>query len=483
MDDLLEFLPAIAVSVAVLGATAATTLHAIMTKSDVRAAVGWIGLVWLSPVIGIVFYTLFGVNRIRRKATELRRSVPAYNEPDISAIFPPDRIPEELHGMDHLVPLALVGESDHGRPLLGGNSVEPLFGGEEAYPAMLDAIANAQHSVTLVTYIFDNDRSGREFIDALVAAHERGVDVRVLVDAAGARYSFPSVVSQLHKLGVPVAKFLPSSLIPPYILSINLRNHRKIMVVDGDLGFTGGMNIREDCRRDRAPKFPTRDLHFRIRGPAVMQLQQIFAEDWTFSTGEELAGERWFPKPDSCGSVIIRGVPDGPDEDLDKMRWTILGAIAAAHDSIRVVTPYFLPDEPIAEALIVAAMRGVEVDIVLPARNNLPFVGWACLGQLRNLLQFGVRVHFTRGDFDHSKLCIVDDVWVLLGSPNWDPRSLKLNFEFALECYSVELAAQMNEWIDERISESDRWSLEDHDARPVWQKVRDGVFRLGAPYL
>lgn len=483
MESFFEYLPGIAASVVVVGAAAATTLHAIFLKSDSRAAVGWIGLVWLSPIIGIVLYLLFGINRIRRQARTLRQNLPSYNQPDRSAIFPAERIADEFAKSEDLVNLALVGEANVERPLVGGNKLTVLRDGDEAYPAMLAAIDAAQNTVSMASYIFDNDTVGKEFAAALERAVGRGVEVRVLVDAAGARYSFPTIARELRKRGVPVARFLPSSLFPPYVLSINLRNHRKTLVVDGDIGFTGGMNIRDDCYLSRGPKFPTRDIHFKVEGPIVGQIQEIFAEDWTFTTGEELKGETWFPLLKPVGRVIARGIPDGPDEDIDKLRWSLLAAIGAARRSVRIVTPYFLPDESLMEALIVAQMRGVRVDVVMPKKNNLPYVAWAALGQMEPLLRHHVNIWFTEGPFDHSKVTVVDRAWVLLGSPNWDPRSLRLNFEFALECYSEVFASQIADYITERVARSEQWLLEDHQQRHVVQRVRDGVFRLAAPYL
>ena len=483
MDFTPEYYVGIAVSVVLFGAASATTVHAIFRKTDSRAAVGWIGLVWLSPVVGVVLYLLLGINRIRRQAKTLRKNLPSYNQPDRSAIFPGERINDEIPTHEQLVTLAMVGEVNIERPLIGGNHIEALHDGDVVYAAMIEAIDRAETSVSLVSYIFDNDTIGKKFAAALDRATKRGVEVRVLVDAAGARYSFPTIVHELKKRDVNVARFLPSSIYPPYILSINLRNHRKMMVVDGRIGFTGGMNIRDACVLESNPRFPTRDLHFRVEGPIVGQLQEIFAEDWTFTTGEELKGETWFPIVEGSGRVIARGIPDGPDEDIDKLRWTLLAAIGAARESIRIVTPYFLPDEPLIEALIVAQMRGVRIDVVLPRKNNLPYVAWAAFGQMEPLLRHGVNIWFSEGPFDHSKVTVVDRAWTLLGSPNWDPRSLRLNFEFALECYNVEFASSLADDIAERVARSERWTLEDHRNRNLPTRLRDGVFRLGAPYL
>src|ERR1035437_8106487 len=193
------------------------------------------------------------------------------------------------------------------------------------------------------------------------------------IDATGTRYSWPTILRTLLEEGVKHARFLPSFVLW-HLTSMNLRTHRKILVADGRLGFTGGMNIRVGHCLQRYPRNPVQDIHFRVRGPVVTQLQEVFADDWLFTTGESLRGDAWFPKPETAGQVLARGVPDGPDEDFEKLRWTLLGALSIAHHSVRIVTPYFLPDPPLVSALNLAAMRGVQVDILLPVMCNLPFV-------------------------------------------------------------------------------------------------------------
>ena len=180
----------------------------------------------------------------------------------------------------------------------------------------------------------------------------------------------------------------------------------------------------------------------------VTQLQEVFTDDWLFTTGEALRGDSWFPKTESAGQVLARGVTDGPDENFEKLLWTLLGAISIARYSVRIMTPYFLPDPAVVSALNLAAMRGVQVDIILPARINLPFVLWASRAMWSQVLQHGCRIWLTPPPFDHSKLMLVDGCWVLLGSANWDPRSLRLNFEFNLECYDVELAQRLDRWVE-----------------------------------
>jgi cardiolipin synthase len=452
--------------------------HAILYKRDVRAAIGWTGLIWLAPFVGSFLYWLFGINRIQRRAERLERPGPVVRESmRVYAAGADD-------GDDGLQPLVELVARATGSALLSGNRVEPLVDGEQAYPAMLERIAAAERSVLLTTYIFDHDHAGRQFLDALADAHRRGVAVRVLIDGVGARYSRPRMTRLLRRAGVPVAEFLRPTVpfANPYV---NLRNHRKVLVVDGRHAFTGGMNIREGCVVGKAPspEHSMHDLHFAVDGPVVEQLFAIGAADWLFATRERLDGEPWKVAAAPAGEVEARVVAARPDERLEPIAATLLGALALARRRVCVVTPYFLPDQVLIAALRLAALRGVRVDVVLPERSNLLLVGWAAMGQIGQVLEQDCWVWLQPPPFDHSKLLVVDGVWSLIGSANWDARSLRLNFEVVVECYDRALAARLEELVERKIEASRPLRLEEVEGRPLPIRLRDGVARLAAPYL
>jgi len=482
LDRLVDFWPHI-VGVLTLFIAIVTSSHAILHKRDSRAAALWVLFIWAVPLVGPVFYLLLGINRIRRWAISMREAAERSASPPEAVANAPAATSDVLPvPAAHLRTMTELVGRVVGRPLIPGNHIEPLVNGDAAYPAMLAAIQAATRSISLVTYIFDNDRSGRRFVDALGEAVRRGVQVRVLIDDAGARYSLPSIVHLLRRARVRVARFLPT-LAPWRLMTMNLRNHRKIMVVDGRVGFTGGMNLREGNLVAQNPRSPVQDLHFRLEGPVVAQLQEIFAADWAFTTKEVLTGEGWFPNLSPRGTVIARGIPDGPDEDFEKLRLTILGALACAETSVQILTPYFVPDPAIVSALNVAALRGVRVEILLPGRNNLPIVHWASRAMWWQVLQRGCRIWLTPPPFDHSKLMLVDGQWTLLGSANWDARSLRLNFEFNLECYDRELASRLEGLLREKLAGAKEITLEEVDSRGVPERLRDGSARLLTPYL
>jgi len=267
-------------------------------------------------------------------------------------------------------------------------------------------------------------------------------------------------------------------------MTLNLRNHRKLLAVDGQIAFTGGMNIRQGNVLAASPRHPVQDLQFRVEGPLVAQLQAAFANDWAFTTGETLHGEVWFPEPRPTGrGVIARVITDGPDADFETLRLTLLAALAEAQTSVQILTPYFLPDPALITALNLAALRGVRVDIVLPAKSNLPFVHWASRAMWWQVLERGCRIWLTPPPFDHSKLMIVDGHWVLLGSANWDTRSLRLNFELNVECYGREFAHEMAVVLGKKLHGAREVTKAEVDKRTIPGKLRDATARLFSPFL
>lgn len=464
-----------------LAAAALTSGHAVLYKRDDRGTMMWVGLIWVLPVIGPALYLTFGINRIKRRAVQLRRThqrreyarEPAAAQP-ASATPPPEA--------RHLSPLAEMVDRVTDTPLLAGNEINPLCGADQAYPAMLQTIAAARHTIGLSTYIFDRDEVGLEFARHLGAAVRRGVQVRVLIDATGTLLTWYSILGVLRRERVPFARFLPAVALGEPV-SLNLRNHRKLLVVDGRCGFTGGMNLCVPRLRTRRTPVPMEDVQFGVRGPVVQHLQRAFIDDWAFTTGETLGGAKWLPVLPAAGPVVARGIADGPDEEFEQTRWTILGAITVARQSLKILTPYFLPDSAIISALNVAALRGVAVDIVLPAGSDVPFVQWASAAHWWQLLQHGCRLWITADVFDHSKIFIVDDAWVLVGSSNWDARSLRLNFEFNLECYDPDLAARLAALFERRRQRAQPVTLEQVNGRPLSIRLRDGIARLAAPFL
>jgi cardiolipin synthase len=461
-----------------LAAAAACSVHVTLQKRDPRAAIGWLALVWFSPLLGSAGHVLFGINRIRRRARLLRAGAP----PRAAVPEGPDAGGAALGALEGLA--RAIGRST-ARPLLDGNAVTPLWDGDEAYPAMLDAIGQARVSIALCSYIFDDDRAGQQFIEALAAAAARSVQVRVLIDGAGARYSRRPVARLLRRAGVPAALFLPPSA-PWRIRFFNLRNHRKLLVVDGRVAFTGGMNIRQGHAASLAsPTDRVADVHFALTGPVVAQLQAVFVDDWCFATGEALGGEDWFPPSaaEPAKGCPARVISDGPDEDYERFLDAVFAALACARSEVSIATPYFLPEESLLRALGTAAARGVSVRIVLPARPNVLLVQWASGPAVEAAVRRGCKVFLAPAPFSHTKLVVVDRAWTLFGSANWDPRSTELNFELNVEAYDAGLAETCSAALERAMRPEHEVTIRALAARGLGLRLRDGLARLATPYL
>jgi cardiolipin synthase A/B len=255
--------------------------------------------------------------------------------------------------------------------------------------------------------------------------------------------------------------------------------------VDGKEGFAGGMNIRQGNMLGEKPQNAVADIHFRVCGPVVTQMQRVFAEDWHFCTGEWLHGPRWFTEPDMPGDVSIIGLPDGPDDDMQTISLAIATALDDARRDVRIVTPYFLPPEPIFSSLISCALRGVRVRIITPsgAANNLPFVHWASRTMYAPFLRRSIRIFEQEAPFDHSKLLIIDGIFSMIGSTNIDPRSLKLNFEFNLACFDDHLSARLNREFDLKLARSTEITFDTLALQTLPARLRNGVARLFTPLL
>jgi cardiolipin synthase len=465
-----------AVAITVTLIDVACAIHALLNKRESRAALGWFAMCLLVPLLGAILYVLFGINRVHARARRLNQEERHRPEQDdaIETDEPPEHgVPEALAQVAHL------GGSLQGWPLTRGNQVTALHDGADAYPAMLEAIRTASERIYLSSYIFD---PGLGFDEALIEARARGVDVRVLVDGVGELYSWPHISRRLRRAGVPCHRFNPPSLLPPS-LQVNLRNHRKILVADSHTAFAGGMNIGRRHLVDEGADAPeVIDIHFRFEGPVAGQLEQAFLEDWERACGVPAPDE---PRSDgtTSGESVCRVLTDGPGEEMDKLTMMLTGAVALARREILVMTPYFLPPRELLGAFVAAALRGVDVSIVLPETNNLPPVHWATRRMLWELLRRGVRVCYQPGPFVHSKLFVIDGHYLQLGSANLDPRSLRLNFELAVEVFDPAIAAAMAAHCRSARDASTEITLDTLDARPLWQKLRDSLFWLLSPYL
>lgn len=447
--------------------SAGITIHVLLRKRNVTSAIGWIGLAWLSPIVGAILYFTFGINRIQRRAQILRRPLKS-NLP---------RFSDSVSDTDPFANLKTTVGALTNRSLAASNISLPLHDGDDAYPQMLAAINNAKTTAGLTSYIFRSDKIGQEFVDALARANQRGVAVRVLIDGFG---SGRMTYNLFRKQNVTVARFL-NSVLPWRMQFLNLRQHKKILVIDGVTAFIGGLNISDENTGRRRKKIKVRDTHFKITGAVVKQIATDFIDDWQFTTGEELPLSLWVPEAQDFGTIPSRIILSGPDQETEQLLMVLLSAISAAQKSIKIATPYFLPAEILMVALQLAAIRGLDVRIVIPELSDHAPMDWAMHAHVGPLLQAGCNIFKAPLPFDHSKLMVVDDVWCLFGSPNWDTRSMRLNFEMAIEAYDPALASKLSSIIDRSCVTS--LTRQELDARSFAIKCRDAATRLLLPYL
>jgi len=451
-----------------------TALAVLHYKREPQPAVAWVLTILLLPFAGVLLFWLFGYQTVHRRLMRKKVRNRAYKK---LAAARPGRAPADVP--ERWDVLARLGHHRDGFPVTGGNAVELYHDGVDAYRAMLAALEGAKHHVHAQFFICKSDATGKRFIEVLRACARRGVQVRLLVDSVGSYKLSSRLLHTLKRDGGKVANFLP--LWNP--LRVNLRNHRKILVVDGRVGFSGGLNVADEYVH-KNPRFGYwRDTHFRVAGPAVFGLQDTFLEDWYFTTQESVRGDDYFPHIDPCGNSLAQVVASGPDDDFKAIRETYVSAILRARERVWVASPYFVPDPGLRDALVIAARSGVDVRFLGLFRPDkwIPFL--AARYFYTDLLAAGAKVYqYTRGMM-HSKYVLVDGEFASIGSANTDNRSLLLNFELNCQFFDTGIAAEMEAAFLRDLEFSIRIDAERFAERPFVARLAENAARLFAPVL
>ena len=363
-----------------------------------------------------------------------------------------------------------------------GNSVELLRNASRAYPEMLRTIAEAQHHVHLEMYIFRTDETGEQFIDALVAAVKRGVEVRLLLDSVGCVGVDLARLRPLQELGGRVEFFAPLRL-RPLTQRLNFRNHRKILVVDGISAFVGGLNIGDEYLGLDPTLGNWRDTSLKLCGRAANHVQLVFMEDWCYVTDEVLAGGVYFNTEDGAGEATVQILPSGPDLEWGAIHHAFFRAIAGADQRVYITSPYFVPDSTMFDALTTSALAGIDVRLVVPSRSDLRLVAAAGRTYFSELLEAGVRIFEYQAGFIHAKTVVIDDWAALLGSANMDIRSFRLNFEINAIVYDHEFVQAAAEVFAMDLAHSREVTLAECRRRNLPTRFFEGVARLMSPLL
>ncbi|WP_210257224.1 phosphatidylserine/phosphatidylglycerophosphate/cardiolipin synthase family protein [Chelativorans sp. ZYF759] len=358
--------------------------------------------------------------------------------------------------------------------LRGGHEIDTLLNGVEIFPAMLESIRAATDTLNFETFVYWSGEIAEEFANEMAAAARRGVEVRVLIDWAGSIPFEQRLIDIMEEAGVLVHRFRP---IRWYTIDrVNNRTHRKILLVDGNIGFTGGVGIGDEWLGDARAPDEYRENHYRITGPAVAQLQAAFAENWLEATGEVLQGERFYPEQPTDGEITAQLVKSSPRGGSRSMHQMLLMSLASATQNIRIGMAYFVPDDIAIGQLVDAAERGVEIDIILPGPHiSKETVRHGSRYFWGDLLAAGIRIHEFQPTMYHAKLFIVDEDWVSIGSANFDERSFRLNDEANLNIYDRDFALQQIEIFEEDLARSRLITLEEWENRPWRQKFLDWV--------
>ena len=378
-----------------------------------------------------------------------------------------------------LIPLLLNNTQS---PITVNNSCKVLNNGNETFEEMLKAIDLAKNHIHMEYFIIRESVIGDLFREALIKKAREGVEVRLIYDAVGSWNLKKSFFQPLTEAGIIVKPFLPVTL-PLFGNRLNYRNHRKILIVDGKVGFLGGLNIGDEyLGKDKKFGF-WRDLHLKIQGEALYVLQAIFLMDWFFVSKEEIDATRYFPPQGHCGEQLIQIASSGPDSYWQSIQQAYFVAIAAAKEYVYIMSPYLVPDESILMALKTAAISGIDVRILLPGRPDHYTVFWASRSHFMELLEAGVKIYEYQKGFVHGKMILVDDLLTTIGTANLDIRSFQLNFEVNAFIYDRDLCIEVKEEFMKDLGDSQQVDKYDYRKRKLPHRIKESLARIFSPVL
>lgn len=472
-------------SIANYAVVALVILHILRTRRNPRGMLVWILTLLLLPFLGLLLYLLVGETPIRRRVRRRRRrrrkieSGLAQQTAVLASAF--DGREQRETPNAHLAMMQLATRISD-TVVTHGNEVDVYHDAERAFLALSLAIESARSHIHMEYYIYADDETGRAMRDLLIKKAREGVEVRLLLDAVGCWKLRRSFVKSMQREGVTVAFFLPWGLTRRRF-QLNCRNHRKLTVVDGNLGFFGSKNIADEYLGRRNASTTWRDTHLRVAGPSVAQLQEIFVEDWHFATKEDLSSDRYFPEPTIAGDRLVQLVPSGPDRRAGVLHQMLNAAVSDATRSVSLLTPYFVPDGAMHLALTSAAYRGVRVQLLVPCRSDHWLVLWAGRSFYRELLEAGVEIYEYDKGMLHSKEVIIDQRWAMVGSANMDVRSFKINFELTSVLYDEGLAFALQADFDRLRDQAHRQTIRRIKDWTYGQELAAGLARLATPLL
>jgi cardiolipin synthase A/B len=466
-----------------LAALVVTIPWILMTKRDATSAVAWCLLVFFLPVFGSIFFVLFGWQHVHRPLRRKRRHKKRFGQAHASGPKPAVPGPEGVAPPDNTWEgMSRLAQRFGAFPLTPGNQLTVYNEGVSALEAILEAIRSARHHVHLEYFIVQPDATGGLVLEALERKAREGVEVRLLYDAMGSRRLRQRHLQPLRAAGGKCSVFLPINLLRRRI-QVNMRNHRKILVVDGRVAFTGGLNIGDEYLGRVGRYGYWRDTHLRVHGPAVAGLQRVFVEDWDFAAGEDLNGAEYFPKLDAVGGVPVQVIAAGPDQDLNGIREVYFAAILRARKRLWIASPYFVPDAGLMDALCLAGYQGVDVRFLGLDHPDKWIPLFAARYYWDEVLKAGVKVYQYSKGMMHSKVVLVDGEWASVGTANLDNRSLHLNFEVNCQIQAPAVVAELERAFREDLAVSIRLEPRVFAQRPWAARMVENACRLLSPVL
>jgi len=457
-------------------------LVVVVARKRAPAALSWLAVIFFLPWVGLLLYALIGERRLgSRRAVRHAQAMRTIDRLTRLAIQRAAAVPARVRADRR--DIVRLAQSLSDMPVCGGNSFELLESSDEFVRRLIADIDSATVSVHLLFYIFADDDSGRGVAEALLRARDRGVDCRLLADSVGSPSLFKrGLADRLRRAGVEVHAVLPVSPLRRRLHRIDLRNHRKLAVIDGTIGWTGSQNL-VNADYGSSGVGPWRDLMIRLMGPVVLQLEIVFLEDWYFTTGRLHDGDLTSREPESVGALAAQAVPSGPTFDSDVFLDFMVGVIHDAEERIIITSPYFVPDPSIELALRIASMRGVQVDVVMPRTSNHSLLCAAARSHFTDLLKAGIRIHQHTNGLLHVKTVSIDDDLAIIGSGNFDMRSFYLNFELNMVLYGARSGGELRAIQQRYIAESTPLDLDNWARRSRFRKMLDNAAGLLSPLL
>ena len=448
----------------------------LLSKKDATSTVAWCLVVILMPVFGALLFWVFGYNYLLHRVRHQRgaHGTRRRHHPPRPALLP-DADKKEHH-------LGELAERVEAYPMKTGNAVTVYHEMKDAFDALLDAIESARHYIHLEYFILRSDATGERLFQLLAHKAKEGVEVRLLYDAMGCLHLKGRSLRPLRAAGVQVSGFLPLNPLHS-LIRINLRNHRKITVVDGRIGFTGGMNIGDEYLGKSPVLGYWRDSFVRLEGPVVADLQRVFREDWQFARRETLPEEKYAPEQPAAGNVCVQIADSGPDQEINTIREIYFMAIVSARRRLWIASPYLVPDSGLFDALRAARYRGVDVRILTLLRPDHYISYYAGLYYAAELLPYGVKIYLYRKGMMHAKVMIADDCWGMVGSANLDNRSLHLNFEIGCMLHDAHQVAQLEAAYQRDLDDAEPLNREMLDRRSLASRALENACRLFTPAL